>query len=30
VGEALVSDSTPRDRIAEFTAAGAAAIAARV
>jgi indole-3-glycerol phosphate synthase len=29
VGEALVSDSTPHDRIAEFTAAGAAAIAAR-
>ena len=29
VGEALVSDSTPRERIAEFTAAGAAAIAAR-
>jgi indole-3-glycerol phosphate synthase len=30
VGEALVSDATPRERIAEFTAAGAAAIAARV
>jgi indole-3-glycerol phosphate synthase len=29
VGEALVSDATPRERIAEFTAAGAAAIAAR-
>ena len=29
VGEALVSDSTPRERIAEFTAAGAAAISAR-
>ncbi|MFJ6077957.1 indole-3-glycerol phosphate synthase TrpC [Pseudarthrobacter sp. NPDC092419] len=29
VGEALVSHSTPADRIAEFTAAGAAAIAAR-
>ena len=29
VGEALVSHSTPRERIAEFTAAGAAAIAAR-
>ena len=28
VGEALVSDSTPRERIAEFKAAGAAAIAA--
>jgi indole-3-glycerol phosphate synthase len=28
VGEALVSDATPRERIAEFTAAGAAAIAA--
>jgi len=30
VGEALVSDATPRERIAEFTAAGAEAIAARV
>jgi len=30
VGEALVSDATPRQRIAEFTAAGAEAIAARV
>lgn len=30
VGEALVSDATPRERIAEFAAAGAAAIAARV
>ncbi len=30
VGEALVSDASPRERIAEFTAAGAAAIAARV
>ena len=30
VGEALVSDATPRERIAEFTTAGAAAIAARV
>ena len=29
VGEALVSHSTPAERIAEFTAAGAAAIAAR-
>ncbi|MGP0221500.1 indole-3-glycerol phosphate synthase TrpC [Paenarthrobacter sp. NCHU4564] len=29
VGEALVSDSTPRERITEFKAAGAAAIAAR-
>jgi indole-3-glycerol phosphate synthase len=29
VGEALVSHSTPRERIAEFKAAGAAAIAAR-
>ena len=29
VGEALVSDATPRERIAEFTAAGTAAIAAR-
>ncbi|WP_426995630.1 indole-3-glycerol phosphate synthase TrpC [Pseudarthrobacter sp. N5] len=29
VGEALVSDSTPRERIGEFAAAGAAAIAAR-
>ena len=29
VGEALVSDATPRERIAEFMAAGAAAIAAR-
>jgi indole-3-glycerol phosphate synthase len=29
VGEALVSDSTPRDRIAEFMAAGAEEIAAR-
>lgn len=29
VGEALVSDATPRERIAEFTTAGAAAIAAR-
>lgn len=30
VGEALVSDATPQERIAEFTAAGAEAIAARV
>ena len=30
VGEALVSDATPRERIAQFTAAGAEAIAARV
>ena len=30
VGEALVSDATPQERIAEFSAAGAAAIAARV
>lgn len=30
VGEALVSHATPRERIAEFTAAGAEAIAARV
>jgi indole-3-glycerol phosphate synthase len=29
VGEALVSDSTPRERISEFKAAGAAAIAVR-
>jgi len=29
VGEALVSDSSPRERIAEFMAAGATAIAAR-
>ncbi|MET3811064.1 indole-3-glycerol phosphate synthase TrpC [Arthrobacter sp. UYEF3] len=29
VGEALVSDATPRERIAEFTAAGAEEIAAR-
>jgi indole-3-glycerol phosphate synthase len=29
VGEALVSDATPRERIAEFMAAGAEAIAAR-
>jgi indole-3-glycerol phosphate synthase len=29
VGEALVSDKTPRERISEFKAAGAAAIAAR-
>ena len=29
VGEALVSHATPRERIAEFTAAGTAAIAAR-
>ncbi|MBO1267819.1 indole-3-glycerol phosphate synthase TrpC [Arthrobacter cavernae] len=29
VGEALVSDATPRERIAEFKAAGAAAIAVR-
>ncbi|MGJ3190169.1 indole-3-glycerol phosphate synthase TrpC [Paenarthrobacter nitroguajacolicus] len=29
VGEALVSDSTPRERITEFKAAGAAAIAVR-
>ncbi|MFP3579359.1 indole-3-glycerol phosphate synthase TrpC [Arthrobacter sp. fls2-241-R2A-200] len=29
VGEALVSDSTPQERIAEFKAAGAAAIAVR-
>jgi indole-3-glycerol phosphate synthase len=29
VGEALVSDATPRERIAEFMAAGATAIAAR-
>ncbi|MBT1002030.1 indole-3-glycerol phosphate synthase TrpC [Paenarthrobacter sp. DKR-5] len=29
VGEALVSDASPRERIAEFTAAGAGAIAAR-
>ena len=29
VGEALVSHSTPQERIAEFKAAGAAAIAAR-
>ena len=29
VGEALVSDLTPRERIAEFMAAGATAIAAR-
>jgi indole-3-glycerol phosphate synthase len=29
VGEALVSDSTPRERIAEFMTVGAKAIAAR-
>ena len=29
VGEALVKNATPRERIAEFTAAGAEEIAAR-